>query len=162
MKDKGFSIVELVIATGIMVVISVIVFVGYRYMGRQTFLEGQAGIMMNSIEKVRNTALSAVEMKKGSEQVEYFTIHFYEDHYVLFEGTNEAEITNYFERDVKIVDGVGEGIGFKPPEPEIIFWDSAGNEKETDYLDITLNYGVRPIENVVIRVNKAGLIYLYD
>ena len=167
MNSKGFSLIELTISTAIIAIVSVVAFVGYRQMGRVNFLEDEANTVIAGAEDVRATALSAIEMKKDGDQVEYFTITLNEDHFILFEDTDEHEEVYEFEGRIEIVEGAGRVVGFKPPEPEIFFLDN-NLEPDSDYedskcLEFALNYAENPEdEDVIIRINRVGLIQLAD
>ena len=164
MKAEGFSLIEVTASTAIIAIISVISFVGYRNMGRVNFLEDEANTLVAGAEDARSTALSAIEMRKEGEQVEYFTVTFNEDHYVLFEDTEDSERRYFFEGGVEVVDGANRVVGFKPPEPEVVFLDS---DLETEIfedrkcIEFSLNYAQDPEdEDIIIRINRVGLIQL--
>ena len=160
MNQKGFSLIELTVSTAIIAVVSVIVFTGYRNMGRVNFLEDEANTVLASIEDARATALSAIEMTKDGDQVEYFTITLNKDHFILFEGTEEHEVVYEFEGGVEIIEGDGRVVGFKPPEPKVVFLDDNDDYKNDKYLDFTLNYAEDEEENIIVRVNRTGLVYI--
>ncbi len=160
MNSKGFSIAELIVTIGIIGIVSTVVFANYNQMGRQSYLTSQANQLVSDIEEARSTALSAIEMTEGGSQVEHFTITLNENETVLFEGTDSAEKKNYFGRGVVAKEGAGYEIGFKPPEPTVTFWDSGGNEIDQNYIEVTLNYKFDEEEDVKVRINKAGLIWL--
>jgi prepilin-type N-terminal cleavage/methylation domain-containing protein len=160
MNSKGFSIAELVVTMGIIGIVSSVVFANYKQMGRQSYLTNQANELVSDIEEARSTALSATEMTEGGSQVEHFTITLNEDETVLFEGADNAEKRNYLGRGVVIKQNSGYKIGFKPPQPTITFWDSGGSEVNQDYIEFVLNYNTDEEEDVKVRINKAGLVWL--
>ena len=171
MNQKGFSLIELTVSTAIIAIVSVIVFTGYRSMGRVNFLEDEANAVLTGIEDARATALSAIEMRReeDGEQVDYFTITLNEDHFILFEGTEEDEDVYEFEGGVEITEGAGRVIGFRPPEPEVLFLDDFDEEVDDDgndsyedskCLEFTINYAEDEEEDVIVRINRAGLVYI--
>ncbi len=165
MKLNGFSLIEVTISTAIIAIISAIVFTGYRQMGRVNFLEDQADLVASRAEDVRATALSAVEMKKDGNQVEYFTITFNENSYTLFKGVDGHEREHYFEGDVQIVEGAGRSVGFIPPEPRVVFLDDQWEELSVDQkcIQFNINYGHdSEDQDLILMINRVGLIKVSD
>ena len=164
MNSKGFSLIELLVSITIMGIISGIVFTGYRQMGRSSFLEDEANTIISGIEEVRGTSISATEMTEGGDQVQYFTINFEDDSYILFKDTDQSERSYQLEGGVEIKEGAGQAVGFIPPEPKVIFLDSdLENEIYEDQkcMEITVNYAEEPEdEDLVIRINRVGLIQM--
>lgn len=160
MNSKGFSIIELIVTMAIIGIISTIVFANYHSMGRQTFLENQADTIVSYIEEARSTALSITEVidTGTEEQVDYFIINLENDRLILFEGTNKQKVY-LFEQQVRIKQGAGYKIGFQPPEPEVKFWDDSGDEIFNREIELIVNYEAEEKEDIIIKVNKAGLIW---
>lgn len=158
MNNKGFSIIELLVTMGIVGIISVIVFANYRSMGRETILSNEADAVISYIEKARTSAVSATKMEEGGDQVDYFTIDIEEDALVLYADTNNQRAARRLENRIKIKSAVGYRIGFKPPEPEVVFWDENNNEITDRYIDIEVGYPEGDEEDITVRVNKVGLI----
>ncbi len=159
MKDKGFSIIELIVTTSVIAIISLIVFSGYRQSGQATLLDDQASAIVVDIEAVRGTALSAKSIKTDQgNQVDYYTLHFEENAVVLFKETEEERRRN-LEGEVKIKEGAGKSVGFRPPQPEVIFFDSEGEEMEDGNLEITVGFPGEGDNDQSLKViiNRAGL-----
>ncbi len=149
---------ELLVSMGIIAIVSAVVFVGYRDAGERTFIQDQANMALSGIEEARSAALSATQMTKDGDRVSEFTIHFEEDHFILFKGTDKENRRN-FEGAVAVEEGVGKGIGFIPPEPEIIFFDSGGDLIEDEpHVDIVLRSTGEDSEIIKVRTNRVGLV----
>lgn len=162
MKNRGFSIIELVVTTGIIAIITAMVFAGYRQMGTGPLLDDEVDTVISGIEDARSTALSATQvLDEDDQQVEYFTITIEEPGYILFANTDK-ETSYLYERNIRVVEGDGRAIGFKPPEPEVIFLDRDLETEileDEDHIEFEFNYGDdRGEDNVVVRVNRAGLV----
>lgn len=159
MNSKGFSIIELLVSTGIIAIVSAIVFIGYRDTGSRTFIEDQGNMLLTGIEEARSAALSAVEINKNGDRVSQFTIHFEEDSFILFKDTDRHSRRS-FDGQVTIGEGSGKGIGFIPPEPYVIFIDEDGNEIDTDKgsIDVVLVPTDQNSESITVRTNRVGLV----
>ena len=175
MKNNGFSIIELIVTTGIIALVSSFVFAGYRQMGTTTLLEDEVNTIISGIEDARATALSATAITdEVGDQVEYFTILIKEDRYILFNDASEDQKEEYlFEKNVKGVnidqiegEESGRAIGFRPPEPEVVFLDGDLETEILDnqkYIEFKFNFGDdRGEEDITLRVNRAGLIQIID
>lgn len=168
MKKKGFSIIELIVTTGIIALVSSLVFAGYRQMGTTTLLEDEVNTIISGIENARATALSATKVTdEAGEQVDNFTILIKEDRYILFNDASEDQKEEYlFEKNVETVEGADQAIGFRPPEPEVVFLDQDLETEILDdekYIEFKFNFGDdRGEEDVTLRVNRAGLIQIID
>lgn len=162
--NKGFSLVELIVSIGIVSIVTAITFAGYREMGRTTMLEDQASMAVSVAEDARRSALSAIEVLRDGDQVEFFTVTFNEDNLVLFEGT-DSERVHELEGGVEVIDGYNRAVGFRPPDPEIVFLNS---NLEPDFedercIEFVINYAQdSQQEDIILRINRAGLIQLTD
>lgn len=159
MNRKGFSIIELLISTAVIAIISAFTFAGYRYSGRLAELENEAHKIIGEIEGVRGMSYSGLQIEDDDgDRVEEFTVHFYEDEYVLMENTEKERVVSlgggvYIPNDHKTV-------AFVPPEPETTFYDQNGNQVE-DFVDIDLE--LRDTDDVkTIRINRIGLIQILE
>ncbi|MGM0438974.1 MAG: pilus assembly FimT family protein [Patescibacteria group bacterium] len=160
MNSKGFSIVELIVTMAIVGIISTIVFANYKQMGRQTFLDNQADAIVSYIEEARSTALSATKVtnQETGNQVDYFTVDVEEDRIILFKGTDKQKVY-LLENQVEIKEGVGYKIGFQSPEPDVSFWNNADELIDHNRIEIVVNYKSEEEDDIIIKINKAGLIW---
>ncbi len=163
MNSKGFSIVELIVSTSLIAIISVIAFVGYRQSGRGTLINDQADVLVGSLETVRGMSLSATEvLDEDDEQVDYFTVDFVEEGFYLLRDT-DSERFQRFEENVIITDGNEKRVGFQPPYMSVQFWewDEADDEWEKldrDSIEVELNLTYGDEDPVVVEINRVGLV----
>ncbi len=162
-KIAGFSIIELIVSIGVISIVSVIVFTGYRQIGRESLLESQANLIASKIELARGAAISASDIRDLSDvPVSVFSISFYEDEVILFEDT-DSERKHKLEGEIVIsFNGSapnGEKIEFIPPDPNVDFIDNNGNQIEKDYFEVVIRYK-EEVSGITIRTNVVGLVEL--
>jgi len=79
MRNKGFSLIEIVIALAILILIIGLAFASYRYFEKKTELE-------TSTQKIVSILKTAQTKTLASEDDSSYGVHFEENRYILFKG----------------------------------------------------------------------------
>lgn len=183
LKERGFSFIESLVVIAIISILSAIALISYPKIGRQLTLERSANKIVADIRRAQEMAMSAKECnisghpvcKGGVPPGGYgFSISkSADDRYQIYadsgsppkveEYTSGEEIeTIFLEKDVYIKDfsppSATFSINFKPPDPVIKIKDAAGKDKDDVDIIIALRKDISKTK--IIKVNKAGLIYV--
>lgn len=170
---KGFSLIELLVTISIIVLLSGMVFVGYRSGERQLMLNRAASKLAQDIRRVEGMALSTEKCCGGIIPGGGYGIYLGnagDTSYLLYAdisvpneqydaGDQTIETIN-FEKGVEVqllIPSPPLSINFKPPDPTVIF---AGDSTKTE-ARITLRLEAEPSKTKTVKVNKAGLIEIY-
>jgi len=165
MKNKGFTLVELMVVVSIISLLSVVVFANYRAGEKQFALQRSAHKLAQDIRRAQNMSMATQEFQgavPGGYGI-YFNITT-STQYILFadlngsktyDSSNEKVQTLEFEKRVSIIilsPGSPLNIFFFPPDPTVLI---SGNPA-INSASITLNF--EGGSGKTIKVNKAGLI----
>ncbi len=174
MSTKGFSIIELMVAIGIIAIVSVLVFPGYGIFNRNIFLEEEVNNIAKEIERVRGMSISAKEVDFEIDENLYdfvpgrrYGIRFESDNYELFAetrivptGGGDEEIRRVIirkkelEREVVVFSPEDPlEVTFSPPDPTVRF-----SEEEVDEVEIEIGYAYENDPKMIIIVNSVGLV----
>jgi len=163
--SKSFTLVELLVAVGIIILLTALVLPDYRAGERQFALQRSASKLAQDLRRAEEMAMSAKEPPTAPDTFKgAYGINFQTNssNYILFADLDNDQIydsgeeieTLPLEKKVKISNLSPASpltISFTPPDPTI-------NINPSDSLaSITLtNNG----QTKIIKVNKAGLIYV--
>jgi len=179
-NNKGFSIIEFVVVSSIIAIISSIVFPNWNSIRQDILLQREAYKVAQDIRRTLEMSLAAQEVT-CSEGVNGYLIYFKEgeSNYSLYvdggnEGLGDADPNKNcrigqvgLDENVKIENistGASTGIDevqilFIPPNPEVKFF-SDGVERTEGFVKITLSIKGDSNKKRNIVVNKAGLVYV--
>jgi prepilin-type N-terminal cleavage/methylation domain-containing protein len=184
-NNKGFSIIEFVVVSSIIAIISSIVFPNWNSIRQDILLQREAYKVAQDIRRTLEMSLSAQEVtcSIGSPKVNGYLIYFKEgeSNYSLYvdggddEGLGDADPNKNchigqvgLDENVKIENistGASTGIDevqilFIPPNPEVKFFSGGGVERTEGFVKITLSIKGDNNKKRNIVVNKAGLVYV--
>ncbi|MFC1789423.1 hypothetical protein ACFLYY_00425 [Patescibacteria group bacterium] len=182
-KLNGFTVIEILIATSIMIVMSAVVFLNYDAGGQQLALHRSASKLSQDLRLAQEMAVSSSFSDKtegdfpdGGYGIWIDRINNSEK-YILYGDKN----TNYqyddgvdyeikeikFERGIfisKIDSSIGEknsaSVNFFPPIPETYI--KTGDPTEPDLIVITLSLKNDLSQTRIVYINKAGLINVVE
>ena len=176
MKQKAFTIIELVVVIGVIAIITATVLFSYQAGKRQSALQRAASKLAQDIRRTQEMAMSAKECTPppascptGGVPAGYgFYINkLQDDRYFIYaddgseryEGGEEIE-TIFLEKEVYVKDLIPSSanfsINFKPPDPIIKIKDAAGIDKNDTTIIIALRADSSKIKSIL--VNKVGRI----
>jgi prepilin-type N-terminal cleavage/methylation domain-containing protein len=189
-NNKGFSIIEFIVVSSIIAIISSIVFPNWNSIRQDILLQREAYKVAQDIRRTLEMSLSAQEVTcsigsgsgGGSVSINGYLISFDKNqpskYFLYVDGGNEGlDITTTddcsigqvgLDENVKIENistGASTGINevqilFIPPNPEVKFFSSGSREIAEDFVKITLSIKVDSNKKRNIVVNKAGLVYV--
>ncbi len=167
LKSKmGFTMLELVISTGIILLLSAILIPNYNNLRHRFSLSRSAYKLAQDVRRIQEMATSAKEVEGAIPDGYGLYIEPGNENYLLYADRNQDEHYNpgidTLIESISLEDGVviGElsfsplGINFRGPDPITRF------STETDRIIITLGLEKSPGETNRIIVNKVGLIYV--
>lgn len=168
LKWKGFTLVEILVVTAIVIFLSAIVLANYQANSQQLALSRSAYKLSQDIRRAGELAMSAKEFQ-GAVPRGGYGIHLklsWGNFYKLYADTNDNEKydgadgeieTVYLEKGVVLQDIFPSSlsINFKPPSPTIkIKTESGGDSANTV---ITLSLKADSTKTKKVKVNIAGL-----
>ncbi len=176
-SGAGFTLAELLVVTGIIVVLSAITLPAYRVGEKQFALERSSHKLAQDIRRTQEMAMSAKEFQ-GIIPVGGYGAYFVQNsnYYILFadcdnnkayssgtpcNGFSERVETLYLEKGVKLKrycfspPSIG-NVVFTPPDPTVTFNPSLS--KSCNDFKIQLFLEANPTETKAVMVGKAGLI----
>jgi prepilin-type N-terminal cleavage/methylation domain-containing protein len=184
-NNKGFSIIEFIVVSSIIAIISSIVFPNWNSIRQDILLQREAYKVAQDIRRTLEMSLAAQEVT-CSEGVNGYLIYFKEGepNYSLYvdggnEGLGDTDPTRNclivkvdLDQNVTINNilaqdndgGISNNIDsvqilFIPPNPEVKFF-SDGVERTEGFVKITLSIKGDSNKKRNIVVNKAGLVYV--
>ncbi len=180
MKNKGFTLVEIMVVLSITLFLSAIILVDYRTGAKQFALERSAHKLAQDIRKAQGMAISTKELPGGIIPEGGYGIYLVKtaDSYNIYADTGSEQYnsgeemeTLFLEKDVEIKDinlkklippstvsKTEVSINFKPPDPTVSL--KTGTGEPFDELEITLALKTDANKIKKIIVNKTGLIYV--
>jgi prepilin-type N-terminal cleavage/methylation domain-containing protein len=164
MKNKGFTLVELLVTVSIISLLSVVVFANYRLGEKRFALERSAHKLAQDIRRAQNMSMTTQEFQgavPGGYGI-YFNITNPTQYFLFADlngnkiyDSNEKVQTLEFEKRVSIIilsPSSPLNIFFFPPDPAVLI---SGNPA-INSASITLNF--EGGSGKTIKVNKVGLI----
>lgn len=170
---RAFTLIESLVVTAIILILSLIVFPSYRNTQQQLALQRSVDRLAQDIRRVQEMAMAATEVNgvipQGGYGIYLRKVPSPQTSYVLFADKNNnhkydsgaaekiEEIS--FESGIKIsnLNGNHLNIIFVSPDPRVYFTDADGNELVLNEaaIEISLADGTKV---KTVNVNKAGLI----
>ncbi|MDP3991099.1 MAG: type II secretion system protein [Candidatus Nealsonbacteria bacterium] len=183
MQNKGFTLIELMVVTGIIVLLTALVLPNYRIGDRQLTLERAAHKLSQDLRRTQEMAMSSyfsLEKTGGEVPEGGYGMRFLREtepkQYRLFgDGNADGLGPSSNDYDIETID-IEEGVIIKtlttdtrgsvnnmwvtfiPPDPEIRF--SPGGIAEAGWIKIILASENDLSKTKSVYVNKAGLIYV--
>jgi len=163
-SQKSFTLVELLVTTGIILLISALIFPNYRAGEEELSLQRSAQKVAQDLRRVEELALSAKAYPnapstfKGGYGINFqinstsYTLFADLDDQKDFDSGEEIEISD-LEEKVKItgLSAIPLNVVFLSPDPEVFI--SGGSEAQ-----ITISLETDSTKNKIIKVNQVGLI----
>jgi prepilin-type N-terminal cleavage/methylation domain-containing protein len=169
-REKGMTLVEILIAIAIIGILLAVSFSGYRPRGQELALQRSAFKVLADIENTREMAMSALKHSSGSVPIGGYGVYFNianPTNYILFADLDASrDRKSDGSEDVKSVN-MEKGIILKTLSPSspvnIIFVPPAPNiflqgGIIIGRVDITITIQTDITKTKIISVNKAGLI----
>lgn len=168
MNSKSFTLVELMVVIGIIVLLTIIILPNYRTGERQLALQRASQKLAQDIRRMAEFSMAAKEFQ---DQIPLggYGLHFKvseKKHYILFADFNgnyqyDASSDGLVEK-VKIEKHVQIyqlsasplEITFTPPDPKVTI------TPESELAQITLSLETNTDKIKTVKVNKAGLVYV--
>lgn len=167
--SKGFSLVELLVTTAIILILTSLTMPTYRSSNKQLALQRSASKLSQDLRRVQEMAMSTKEV---SGSVPYgFGIYFdwlFLNYYILFADLNNNHHRDIGDQDletIKLESGLRVltlypvsvfSIVFSPPDPTVWINDSSSGQTA----EISIGKESDPSINQKIIVNNVGLIYV--
>jgi len=162
--QKSFTLAELLVVSGIILLMSAIIFPNYRAGEQEFALQRSAHKLSQDLRRAEELALSAKAYPgapssfKGGYGVNFqinstlYTLFADLNDNKVFDPGEDLEIPN-LEKKVKIsgLSASPLNVVFLPPDPQVFI--SGGSEAQ-----ITISLETNPQKTKIIKVNQAGLI----
>ena len=172
----AFTLIEFLVATSVVIILSIIIMVNYEFGGHQFTLQSSGHKLAQDVSRIEEMAMAVREFR-GSVPLGGYGVYFdrinYPTSYFLFADNNGDYIFDKPEiiEEIRLKENIlidhvylgkkgkggerqtGATVTFSPPDP-IIRIDGGF---EYDFIDITLR-STKTNETIIISVNKAGLI----
>ena len=169
LKWKGFTLVELLVVSSIIILLSAIILPNYRGIERQFALQRSAHKLAQDVRRAGEMAMSTREFQ-GEIPEGGYGIHLklsWGNYYKLyadkngdekFDGSDGEVETIYLEKGVYIKDisPSSLSINFKSPIPTIKITTEAGQDSASAIITLSLESDLTKTK--IIKVNSAGLI----
>ena len=162
--DLGFTLLELIVAIGILTLVTTLSLANYRGADNSNSLQLEAYKIVADLRQLQNMALSASEFDEavptGGWGISYTagTSSYYLfadiDGGVDYDDASELYRTVELKNGIQFAAGSSGVIAFEPPDPIINFSGAAAEEKNIAITDGTLTK--------TINVNILGLIDVID
>jgi prepilin-type N-terminal cleavage/methylation domain-containing protein len=165
-KQKGFTLIEFIVASGIIIFLLGIIFANYRSFGEDFLLLRSAHKLAQDIRRAAELVMSAEEFQGSVPSGYGIFLQQGDNKYILYADTNPAGgnqqydggdgivETIYFEQGVYIQDVSPSplSINFEPPNPTIRI------SGMLPLVEIKLSLQSNPSKTKKVKVNAAGLI----
>lgn len=170
LKWKGFTLVELLVVTSIIILLSAIILPNYRGIERQFALQRSAHKLAQDIRRAGEMAMSTKEFQ-GKVPAGYgIYLKQGERDYLLYADTNPPKGNEKYDGGdgkietinlekgvyIKNISPSSLSINFKPPIPTVKIKTGAGQDSASAV--ITLSLESDSTKTKIIKVNSAGLI----
>ncbi len=150
-KQRGFTLIEILIVISIVILLVTITSVSYRYFEKNTELKITAQKMITILKTAQNKTLSS----EGDSQ---YGVHFENNKYILFKGNiYEEESTDNIENkipsrlEINSIDLTGEGS-------DVVFQRISGRTEQDGTIDLIISSEPSNLET--INVHPSGQIEL--
>lgn len=177
MNQKSFTLVELLVVTGIILVLAAIILPQYRVGERKFALQRSAHKLAQDIRRAQEMAMSAKEfegsMPQGGYGIYFYKFEFagidFPHQYVLFADSNSDQTMTLPAEQVEIIelekgvqfsdfylDGApsdGTVFTFVPPDPQTCI-----NQCANDSTSIIISLESDSTQTETITLNKIGLV----
>lgn len=166
-QSKAFTIIELLVTTIIIGILSSVLFLGKTESEERLALQRSTYQLAQDLREVQGMAMGAGEVSCNGVLAHSFGIQFkasWQDHYILFAdcdeshnrgGADEDIRTTYLEKKVKIsnlLPSSSFSVVFAPPDPKTYIKQNDWNEEA----EITLQFDSGDTKTV--KINSAGRI----
>ena len=166
--NKGFTLVESLVTIFIIAVLSLIILPNYNSIGKQLALQRSAFKLAQDMRTVQEMAMSAQEFGGAIPQGGYGIRLSSGTSYIIFADNGDG-IYNSSEKveDISLENGMEinsinpgslQAIIFSPPDPEVSFMNSEGNDIGIDGITIKVVISGDVSKSIDIIINRAGLI----
>ncbi len=174
---NGFTLVELLVVTSIILIISAAIFPGYGNIRGQLLLDRSAHKLSQDIRKAGEMAMSA--KLSGAEVPNGYGIYIVENQtsYLLYSDLPPVDGNERYNSDqdgiietIQLETGVkiesvtpspSVSINYKPPSPRVKISDANGIEPVDKTATIILSLISNPSRTKTVKVNAAGLVDIY-
>lgn len=166
-NKKGFSLTEMVVVVGIILVLAGIFSINWRSAREDFLLQRSAHELVKDIRRALEMTMSLAPLQGGTVPDGYgiyfgqnndsYTLYADRDNNERYDETIDTKVEIiYFETGVKIesLSRNNLSINFKPPNPTV---NIGGGDTEAT---ITITLESNPLKTKRIKVNKAGLVYV--
>lgn len=168
--SRAFTLLELLVVTAIIVILTTLVLSNYRFGDKQLALQRSASKLAQDLRRAQEMAMSAKEL--SGQVPDGFGIHFNNslpNSYILFADLNNNHHRDIGDQDLEtltlelnirmsnLFPATNFSILFAPPDPVVWINDSSSGVITAQ---ITLGIINDPISSQIISVNNAGLIYI--
>lgn len=174
---KGFTLIELLVVTSIVILLSAVVLANYRAGESQLALQRAASKLAQDIRRAQEMAMSAkwcevcspprvpsgygLYLKQGDKDYLIYADNYPDQGNEIYDEGSDATVERiYLESKVYIknVQPSLLSLNFSPPDPKIKI--SGAGVSEANLATITLSLETDQTKERIIKINKAGLIYV--
>ncbi len=169
MNKKGFTLVELLVVVGIIVILSSIILSDYQTGRKQLSLQRSVHMLSQDLRRAEEMSMSATAYNcpTGYKMKGYgINLTAGQDFYWLKARCENTTTPGDYddqtvggkidlEEGVQILSATSSYVFFYPPDPEVVFEDS-------DPMEVTLCLKADATQAGTVQINKAGLININE